>query len=102
MSPVPPAANKSKRRKFRPKKGRLQSAGVSNMMESLEETERRLSTEERMREVATEQNKPEPTGTFNPMPKSVGSILKVGHFTAEKFMTLHTQVQVSTPTLSTR
>jgi len=76
MSPVPPAANKSKRRKFRPKKGRLQSAGVSNMMESLEETERRLSTEERMREVATEQNKPEPTGTFNPMPKSVGSILK--------------------------
>ena len=77
IAPVPPPANKSKRRKFRPHKGRLQSAGVSNMMESLEETERRINTEERMREVATEQNKADDRGKFNPMPKSVCSILKV-------------------------
>ena len=30
-----------------------------------------------MREVATEQNKADDRGKFNPMPKSVGSILKV-------------------------
>lgn len=76
MSPTPPAVTKTKKRKFRPKKGRLPSAGVSNVCVSLDDMERRISTEERMREVATVQNTEEKTG-FNPMPKSVGSILKV-------------------------
>lgn len=46
------------------------------MTESLEETERKITTEERMRMQAMESAEEE-KHTFNPMPKSVGSILKV-------------------------
>lgn len=46
------------------------------MTESLEETERKITTEERMQMQAMESAEEE-KHTFNPMPKSVGSILKV-------------------------
>jgi len=72
-SPTPPPTKK--KTKFRPKKGRLISAGVSNMAESLEDTERRLTTEEARRR---QQDDPPPQKPmFSSMPKSVGSILKV-------------------------
>ncbi|KAF6035447.1 C2orf81 [Bugula neritina] len=80
--PAPPPGSKTKngRKKFRPKKGRLQSAGVSNMVESLEDTERKISTEERLRSIQGEQTEEDKSAKYNPMPKSVGSILKTKFF----------------------
>lgn len=75
--PTPPPSTKRKQKRFQLHKGRLPSAGVSKMNESLELGEKRLSMEENARMTGQQAADNSRAPVFNSMPKSVGSILKV-------------------------